>query len=678
MSHPRKTQTKKTLTRLPAKTAKPANKEPRELLSIDLTPAKDYKAAADLLLRPYKSTKTSMPAPFKPMLATISREAFNDPGWQFEIKWDGYRTLAFSNNKGTHLYSRNGRSFDKTFAPVREAIKLWGIDAVVDGEVVVLNEEGKADFQALQNWSKTQKGQLFYYLFDLLWLEGTDLRQQPLSERRRLLRQLIPNQSLIRYSDDIDECGLDFFQTAQANGLEGIIAKRKDATYAEGQRSTSWLKIKAEQRHETLICGYTKKIDSDRMFSSLVMGIPKGGKLQYIGLVGTGFTEKAQVNLLKKMVPFTTKYCPFEKEPSIMDPVVWLRPMLIGEVKYTELTAEGVMRHPSFQGLREDKTFLDYNADDLDQEGPLVRPEETSKEVQISGQLLKLSNLQKPFWIQERISKGDLLNYYDSLLPFIMPYMQDRPQSLNRHPNGMDGESFYQKNMAGKTDKWLKTFRRVGESSSTPKYFLVCADQAHLLYMVNLGCIELNPWHSTVQQPDKPSWCVIDLDPGDIPFTKVVEAALVVRDLLQSIGIVSYPKTSGSTGLHIYIPLDGRYSYTASRQFAELVATLVHAELPLTTSIIRNPRQRKDKIYIDYLQNRPIQTICAPYSVRPKPGATVSAPLNWDEVNNGLKLSQFTLYNMKDRLRSEGDLFAGVLSKGVDLNAALLALGKLL
>jgi bifunctional non-homologous end joining protein LigD len=358
--------------------------------------------------------------------------------------------------------------------------------------------------------------------------------------------------------------------------------------------------------------------------------------------------------------------------------VVWLRPFLVGEVKYTELTKGGVMRHPSFVGLREDKTYLDYNADELDKEPLLVKAAEKAKEVEVSGKLLKLTNLQKAFWKGEGITKGDLLNYYDSILPFIMPYMKDRPQSLNRHPNGIDGQSFYQKNMAGKGEKWMQTFRRVSESSAQPKYFMVCADEAHLLYMVNLGCIELNPWHSTVQKPDHPSWCVIDLDPAAISFDKVVETALVVKRLLDAMGVVSYPKTSGSRGLHIYIPLEGRYDYEQSRQFAELVAAWVQSELPDITSIVRNPQLRKDKIYIDYLQNRPIQTICAPYCVRPKPGASVSAPLHWDEVKEGLQLSHFTVNNMRDRLRREGDLFAGVLGKGVDLAAAIQNLSSLI
>jgi bifunctional non-homologous end joining protein LigD len=256
--------------------------------------------------------------------------------------------------------------------------------------------------------------------------------------------------------------------------------------------------------------------------------------------------------------------------------------------------------------------------------------------------------------------------------------MKDRPQSLNRFPNGIHGDSFYHKNMGGKVDKWLKTFERFSESTGEPKDFLICTDTASLLYMANLGCIEMNPWHSRAQNANAPDWSVIDLDPGDISFEKVIETALVVKQILDTLQIPSYPKTSGNTGIHIYIPLGGKYNYEQSKQLAELIANLVHEELPDFTSLVRNPEKRKDKIYIDYLQNRPIQTICAPYSLRPKPGAPASAPLHWDEVKYGLKIADFNIRNMRERVRTEGDLFDGVLGKGIDLNKVLKGLSNLI
>jgi bifunctional non-homologous end joining protein LigD len=610
------------------------------------------------------------------MLATITGEPFTDAGWQYEIKWDGYRALGYVDKGTASLTSRNKLSFNEKFAPVLNALQNWNIQAVVDGEVVILNDNGHADFSALQQWSKTGAGSLHYFVFDLLWLQGVDLRSRPLTERRSILQQLLPEGGVIRYSDSIDEFGVEFFRMAKENGLEGIIAKRKDSLYDDGARSKAWLKIKAEERHEAVVCGYTKKAGSDRYFSSLVLGIPEAGSYRFIGQVGTGFSQATQRTLMERMVPIKAKRPPFSETPPITDPVVWLLPRLICEVKYTELTSEGVMRHPSFQGLREDKTASDFNADTVEETPLLVAPDDQTRVVDINGHDLKFSNLTKLFWIKERLTKGDLLNYYSAVAPFLMPYLKDRPQSLNRFPNGADGKNFYQKNMAGKLDPWIQTFRRVSESSLLPKYFLVCADTAHLLYMVNLGCIEINPWHSTIYKPHNPSWCVIDLDPGDISFGKVVQTALVVKDVLDSLGIVSYPKTSGSTGIHIYIPLDGKYGYDQSRQLAELIANLVHAQLPAITSLERNPAKRTDKIYVDFLQNRPIQTICSPYSVRPKPGATVSAPLHWSEVNGRLRMESFTMKNMMERLKREGDLFKGVLGGGINLEKVLQQVSK--
>jgi bifunctional non-homologous end joining protein LigD len=393
---------------------------------------------------------------------------------------------------------------------------------------------------------------------------------------------------------------------------------------------------------------------------------------------------------MKKMKPLTTKKLPFEERPSIPgSEVIWVHPSLVCEVKYTELTNEGLMRHASFQGLREDKAASELNNEPEQDTGDVIEEVnekenefiDSSKEQQIvtvDGHDLKLTNLKKIYWPKEKITKGEMLNYYYNIAEYILPYMKDRPQSLNRFPNGINGESFYHKNMGGKVDKWLKTFKRFSESSGEPKDFLICTDTASLIYMANLGCIEMNPWHSRVQSALYPDWSVIDLDPGEISFEKVIETAQMVRQVLDSLQIPSYPKTSGSTGIHIYIPLGAKYNYEQSKQLAELIANLVHEELPSFTSLVRDPRKRTDKIYIDYLQNRPIQTICAPYSVRPKPGATVSTPLHWDEVKKGLQISDFTIKNIFERVRTEGDLFGGSLGKGIDLNKILKGLSSLI
>lgn len=707
MSHQKKTPAREkskqkslpSLKKLPAKKTAANKRGSRNEIAIEAKARKNYDSIIAFIKRKLpRDLESKMPAALKPMLTTLVDEPFTDSDWQFELKLDGYRTLAYLKDGKVDIRSRNDLSFNIKFQPIHDALSEWKINAVVDGEIVVLNEEGKPDFNAIQLWDKKKEGQLVFYVFDILWLDGMNVMDLPLFERRDLLRQVMPpDTGVIRYSDHIDDVGKDFFEIARKNNLEGIIAKRKDSVYIPDSRAKTWLKIKIEERHEAIICGYSKNRDTDRLFSSLVLGIYKKGALIYIGQTGTGFTEKSQAELMKKMKTHISRKCPFETEPQIGKATVWLKPFLVCEVKYTELTKEGIMRHPSFQGLREDKTAFELNTEkardtvqlieNVDQdENEIISTTREEQLITIDGHELKLTNLKKIYWPKlrrdgnniEAITKGDMLRYYYRMADYIMPYMKDRPQSLNRFPNGINGESFYHKNMGGKVDKWLKTFKRVSESNNEPKDFLICTDTASLIYMANLGCIEMNPWHSRAQSALYPDWSVIDLDPGDISFEKVIETARVVRDILDSLQVPSYPKTSGSTGIHIYIPLGAKYNYEQSKQLAELIANLVHEELPSFTSLVRSPAKRTDKIYIDYLQNRPIQTICAPYSIRPKPLATVSAPLHWDEVKNGLQISDFTIHNIHERVKAEGDLFEGVMNKGIDLNKLLKGLTSLI
>lgn len=655
---------------------------------------KDYKGLIQLQLRKLQHAfRSEMPKDLKPMLATLADEAFNDSDWQFELKLDGYRAIGYVQSSGADLRSRKNNSFRHKFAPVVAALNDWNINAVVDGEVVVVDNDGIPDFNYIQQWEQQHQGHLIYYVFDLLWLEGYNIMNEPLQLRREILKQIIPDEGIIRFSDHINEAGINFFELAKKNGMEGIIAKRKDAAYLPDTRTKSWLKIKSEERHEAVICGYTRNKNSDRLFSSLILGRYDGENLVYLGQAGTGFTGAMQKELKKVMKPFETATCPFDTEPDLSSTVTWLKPVLIGEVKYIELTPEGVMRHASFQGLRMDKTVEDYNNEQSKETNFIVKSNKTQKakhsrtilqssateqKIEIDGHALKFTNLDKIYWPELHISKREMLQYYYEMAELILPYMKNRPQSLNRFPDGIHGQSFFHKDMKGKTEKWMKTFTRFSESAGEPKDFLICTDTAALMYMANLGCIEMNPWHSRIATSNYPDWCVIDLDPGEIAFEKVIDTALVVKQVLDALQVPSYPKTSGSTGIHIYVPLGAEYNYEQSKQLAEIIVHLVHEELPGITSLERNPEKRKDKIYLDYLQNRPIQTICAPYSLRPKRDATVSAPLHWSEVKKGLQINQFTIKNMHERTKAEGDLFKGVLGKGIDLNKVLKALSGFL
>lgn len=632
------------------------------------------------------------------MLATLVNKPFDEPGWLYEVKWDGYRAMAYCRSKKVELLSRNNKSFNEKFYPVYNALVAWGINAVVDGEICVLNKQGVSHFGSLQNWRSEADGDLVYYVFDLLWLDGRNLMELPLSERRALLQSKLPAIDMIRYSETFETRAGKFLEAASKLGMEGIIAKKADSVYEPGDRSRSWLKIKTNKRHEVVIGGFTQNEDSPKPFSSLLVGVYENGALQYTGKIGTGFNQAMQKQLMATFKPLIRKTCPFAQVPDINKPsrfrpnppqakATWLKPALVCEVSYVEMTEDGVMRHPSFEGMRTDKKAAEVKPEIA--EAPpkkaikmlkptvtgslktLLNPSEDTQVKKIAGHSLTFSNLSKVYWPDEGFTKRDMLNYYYQVAPYILPYLKDRPQSLNRYPNGIKGHSFYQKDVTGKAPDWIKQFPYT-TSEGEDKNFLVPEDVAALLYMANLGAIEMNPWNSTVHQPDYPDWCMIDLDPDKgNTFEQVIQTAQTVKEVLEELKIKSYPKTSGSTGIHIYMPLGAKYTYDECQLFGKIIATEVHQRLPKFTSIERMTRNRKGKLYIDYLQNRPKATLAAPYSLRPKPGATVSMPLHWEEVKKGLQMKDFNIKNAIARIKSEGDIFKAVLGKGIHLKKLL-------
>ncbi len=636
----------------------------------------------------------------EPMLATLVDKPFDDEGWIYEVKWDGYRAVAFMNKGELELKSRNDKSFNEKFYPIYDQLKELKLDAILDGEVVVLGGNGTANFGSLQNWRSEADGDLVYYVFDILWYQGQDLKDLTLLERKAIIKEIIPKGNSILVSEHFETSGIHFLEEAKRLGLEGIMAKRKDSTYHIHNRSKDWLKIKANKRQEVVIGGYTLNDDSSKQFSSLLVGVYEGKKLIYTGKVGTGFNDKLQKEMMKLFKPLVINKAPFSEEPDVNKPsrfrpnpphatVTWLKPELVCEVSFAELTSDGIMRHPSFDGMREDKsakkvileeeTPTEKMVDDMEDKivtprvkGPrktLLNPTDKTQVKKINGHELKFTNLDKVFWPKEGITKRDLINYYYQAAPFILPYLKDRPQSMNRFPNGIEGEGFYFKNVTDTAPEWAETYLYHSETDEKDRHYLVGKDEATLLYMANLGCIEMNPWSSTVKKPENPSFCIIDLDPDKNSFDQVVEAAQVTKSILDDMGATSYCKTSGSTGLHIYIPLGGKYTYEQSKEFARVIVTLVHHELPKFTSLDRSIKDRKGKMYLDFLQNRPHATIAAAYSVRPKPGATVSMPLHWDEVKKGLKISDFHILNAIERMQSEGDIFKPVLGKGINLKS---------
>lgn len=668
-----------------------------------MIPVTINKEAASILK---KGKKASMPSNIEPMLATLVNEVVSDEGWIYEMKWDGYRAVSYIKNGKVDLCSRNNKSFNEKFYPLHESLSQWNINAVVDGEIVVVNEQGVPDFGGLQLWRSEDDGQLLYYLFDVLWVEGVSVMHLPLEERKQLLKALIPKgHPHIRVSEIIKNSGEEAFQLARELHLEGVMAKRSGSIYTIGKRTKDWLKIKTEKRQELIIGGYTHNEGSKKLFSALLLGIMENGSFEFITPVGTGFNKKMQEEIIEKLRPYETKDCPFSTVPEYNKPsrfrpnppkatVVWVKPKLVAEISYREETSSGAIRQPSFKGLREDKKpnevvrEIPVNTKELVREHKLVKqkiitappkkerktllnPKEESQTRAIGGHELRFTNLSKVFWPKEGFTKRDMMNYYYQVAPYMLAYMKDRPQTLNRHPHGINGESFYQKDVKGKAPQWIETFPYYSHREEKEKEFLVCTNESSLLYIASLACIEMNPWSSTIKAPENPDWCIIDLDPDQNSFDQVIQAARVTKEILDAIDVASYCKTSGSSGLHIYIPLGGKYSYHDSKEFARRIAKIIHAELPHFTSIERKTAHRGGNMYVDFLQNRPQATVAAPYSLRPKPGAPVSAPLHWEEVKKGLKMADFNLRNVPQRLKREGDLFKGVLGKGINMQKAI-------
>jgi bifunctional non-homologous end joining protein LigD len=621
------------------------------------------------------------------MLATLVKEAFDRQGWLFEIKWDGYRALAEIRDKRVLLYSRRDTAFNDRFPAIVRALCSLPFDALLDGEIVVVDESGEANFQMLQDYPDATEGTLVYYVFDLLHFNGFDLTGLPLFRRKEILRQILPRVPHIALSDHIEKEGLSLFKAASESMVEGIVAKDGMSPYRPGQRSRQWLKIKATLRQEAIIGGFTEPRGGRKGFGALVLGVYEEDRLVYIGRGGGGFTDRQLDTLKARLEPLAREKSPFPAPPTTNQPVTWVEPKLVCEVRFAEWTKEGLMRQPVFLGLREDIDPREVKRETAmpTPEGPARSPDRAVSLtpgpkgglIIINDAKVKLSNPDKVFWPEEGYTKRDVIDYYREIAPFILPYLKGRPESLHRHPNGVEGDAFFQKNVDHLTPDWVHTVTILSESEGKNAVYLVCEDEATLVYMANLGCIEINPWHSRIGHLEEPDFMVLDIDPLDVPFTDVVKAALMTHEVLNDADIRSFCKTSGATGLHIYVPLNPGYSYDQSTQFARLVNVLVHGRLPQITSMERSPERRKGKVYLDYLQNSRGQTLAAPYCIRPRKGAPVSTPLAWAEVNERLDPTHFTIKTTAERLRRVGDLWKGVLGPGIDMAASLERLGKM-
>jgi bifunctional non-homologous end joining protein LigD len=619
---------------------------------------------------------------YAPMLATLEDEKNmpRDEGWEFEIKWDGYRIVSRVAGGEAELRTRKDQDYTERFENVaKELVKaLKTPDCVVDGEVCALDEEGRPSFSAMQQ--RKPGTPVLYYLFDLLEVDGEPIIDLPLSERRGRLEELLDKRNrTAKFSESFDD-GPALMRAAKEQRLEGVVGKRSESRYLPGKRSRDWLKFKSHGEQEFVIAGYTRgKGRRASGFGSLVLAVYGAEGLEYVGNVGTGFDEAEIERLLKLLRPLERKDSPFPQVPKLprvrKDDIVWVEPKLVAEVEFVEWTHDGRLRAPVYKGLREDK-----DPEEVRRELPGEQPVTMFPEVIKKGKrVLRLSNLDKPFWPDEGITKGDLLAFYRDVAPVVAPHLKDRPFTMKRFPDGWQGKHFFQKDAPKGIPDWIPTVELEVSTREKPRQRRkirapLVNEELALLWMVNMGCIDLNTWYSRVDKLDRPDWVLFDLDPSDdVGFRETVQVALLVKQALDALGLESFCKTSGADGIHVLVPIARRHTYEDTRQFAEIVAgALASTHRGLVTT--EWTKAKRKGVLIDANQNGEGKTIASVYSVRPKAGAPVSTPLRWDEVDESLDPAAFTMDVVRKRIEEHGDLFAGVLKSKQSLSAALRAL----
>lgn len=626
------------------------------------------------------------------MLATLADEAFDNEDWIFEHKYDGYRAVAEINNQSARLISRNGLNFTKYSALVSELGKL-STNLILDGEVVVEDSKGKSRFQWLQHFDENPgRGTLKYYVFDILYFNGFDLRPLPLLMRKKILKALLPKSKTIIYSEHLQKQGLKALGSADASGQEGIIAKKISSKYYSGKRSKDWLKIKLTQQQEMVIGGFTEPSGSRVGFGALLCGYYENDILKYSGKVGSGFTDPILKELKQKLDKIGRKTSPFINPPS-ENRVHWVSPKLVAQIKFSELTETNSLRHPVYLGLRADKkatqvtleaspigtkNLVDYSenknestTNKKDQKMEKIPSKLNAGKAKLFSNKVAFSNLDKIFWPKEKITKGHVISYYNEIADYILPHIKDRPQSLRRTPDGLMSDGFFQKNVAGMVPNWIKTKKIKSGSKEESIEYMLCQDKETLLFMANWGCIEMNPWSSRVGTINNPDFIIFDIDPKEAPLKNIVKTTLKLKEVLDELKVRAYLKTSGGNGLHVFIPILPKYTYDQSRNFSHLISQMVHHQLPDITSLERTPAKRKGKVYLDYLQNGKGKTMSCIYSLRPRPNPGISTPLEWDELTASFNMADYNFFTILDRLSEKGDLWKNIMETPVDLKEIL-------
>jgi bifunctional non-homologous end joining protein LigD len=623
----------------------------------------------------------------RPMLAERIDAPFSSPDWLFEVKYDGYRMVGAREDGEGLLFTRNGLPAAHRFPELTRALAALPVEhAIVDGEVAVTDAEGRPSFARLQQRAALSgrseieaamiASPVTYFAFDLLAFGPFDLRDAPLHQRKEWLAQLIPPRGPIRIAPSFPERGEAVYDAIRAQKLEGMVAKRIDSPYRAG-RSPLWKKVRLLASDDFVIVGYTAPRGGRPGFGALHLGSHVNGELRYFGRVGTGFRDEELVSLrealdaLRRATPACTGAVPQTRGN------VWVEPRLVGEVSFTEVTSAGSLRHPTWIGLRDDK-----DPSECERAGP----EPTEPEPPGDGELepeasearaVPFTNRGKVFWPDDGTTKGDLIDYHREIAPWLLPYLHDRPLVMTRYPDGIAGKSFFQKDAPAWVPGWVRTEQMWSEHAEREVNYFVCDDLESLLYVINMGTIPLHVWSSRVADLQHPDWCILDLDPKGAPFRDVVALANEIRAISDELALPSYPKTSGSSGLHVLIPLGGRLTFEQSRMFAELIAQLVVRRRPEIATVARSVRAREGKVYVDFGQNGHGRLLVAPFSVRPLPSAPISMPLRWSEVNARLDPRRYTIHNALARMRKLGeDPLAPVLGPAPDLGAALARLAQ--
>jgi len=688
--------------------------------------------------------KGPMPKNLEPMKAQLVEKPFDDERWLFEVKWDGIRLISFIDDGRVRLQTRAGRAVDDEYPQLQAISRLVNArQAILDGEIVALDEEGRPSFQLLQNRGK-EEHPMQYVVFDIVYFDGQRLFKVPLEDRKRLLRDVVRDSGVLKYSDHVLGQGEAFFKAAQQKRLEGIVAKLRDSTYQPGVRSSAWLKIKAVLQQEVVIGGFTAPRASRKYFGALIVGVYEKGKFVYTGQVGGGFDEKTLAELYKLMTPLVVKTPPFSgPPPHANEKPTWVKPVLIAEVKFAEWTRDGVMRQPVFLGMRDDVDPREVRRE-LPEEKPVTpaarararasttkrkapprvalkavraaaRPSSSTTKAstrtkrapaaadtpdtplskaaarvvkqfktnirgatagelealdaiakegnwEIGGRTVHLTNLDKLLFPEDRYSKRDLIRYYVQVAPVMIPHYKDRPLSMNPHPDGIHGKSYWVKDKPDYAPDWIPTFRYQDQKSL--KDWILIEEVATLAWLANHAVIDMHPWYSRVDKPEYPDWSVVDLDPAEgATFKDVIAVAKVVKTALDHLKLTALLKTTGQSGLHIYIPIERRYTLDESRGFVAKLAHTIAELMPDKVTEVWEVRRRTGKIRIDYTQNVINKTLAGPYSVRPALRAPVSTPIAWKELDDPrLRPDKWTIQTLGDRLLEVGDLFHDALT----------------